>query len=209
MSIENLKIEVWATRLSNQVAQLWNQLANIPTEQLAKLSGSDLQKGNLVLTCLFEVYEISIPDRTVQKQIGGRVHPLMEGLILTYLRTGDGTPVAGKWINFRELPDGNMYHHAFQSYASNMLSKHWGNNIQGFITACRILGGQPMDYGDACFAMPLLPRILVAPLYWTGDGEFSPKASILFDANVHHYMITAGLAVLGSKLVQRLLLETL
>jgi hypothetical protein len=98
-----------------------------------------------------------------------------------------------------------MYHQAFQGYASDKLSKHWGNNIQGFITACKKVGGQTVNYGDASFSMPLLPRIIVAPICWIGDEEFPPKASILFDANVHHYMVTAGLAVLGSQLVKRLL----
>jgi hypothetical protein len=206
MSKEYSKMEVWASRLSTKVAQLRNELRNISIEELAALSGSDFQKGNLVLTCLFEVYEISVHDFTVQKQNGEGVHPLMESLILSYLRTADGAPVAGKWVNFRELPEGKMYHQAFQGYASDMLSKHWGNNIQGFITTCKTLGGQSVDYGDACFAMPLLPRIFVAPTCWVGDEEFPSRASILFDANAHHYMITGGLAVLGSKLVKRLLL---
>jgi hypothetical protein len=205
MSKEHSKMKVWAARLSAKIAQLRNELSNISTEELSTLSGSDLQGGKLVLNCLFETYEISVHDFTVQKQNGDGSHPLMESLILSYLHTADGTPVAGKWINFRELPEGKMYHQAFQGYASDKLTKHWGNNIQGFITACETVGGQPMDYGDASFSMPLLPRIIVAPTYWIGDEDFSPKAFILFDANVHHYMVTDGLAVLGSQLVKRLL----
>ncbi len=206
MSKEQSKIEVWTARLSTKVEYLRNELSNISSEKLATLSGSDLKKGKLVLKCLFETYEISTQNFTVVKQNGEGVHPLIESLILSYFHTADGTPVAGKWITFRELPGGKMYHQAFKSYTSNILSQHWGNYIQGFNAACKAVGGQPVNYGDACFSMRLLPKIVVAPICWIGDEEFPSKASILFDANVHHYMVTAGLAVLGSQLVKRLLL---
>jgi len=199
------KFEIWATRLSLKIKQLRNELSTISIEKIAAQSGSTIQSGNIVLPYLFEVYEISSQDLTVLKQNGEKPHPLIESLILLYLKTADGTVLAGEWINFRELPDGKMYQHAFQGYASNMLIKNWGDDIQGFITACKSVNGQPLNYGDACFSMPLLPRIIVAPIIWVGDEQFSSKASIIFDANVHHYMGTAGLAFLGSQLVKRLL----
>jgi hypothetical protein len=205
MSKEHSKMALWAARLSAKTTQLRNELSNISTEKLATLSGSELQGGKLVLNCLFETYETSVHDFTIRKQNGERAHPLIESLILTYLHTADGIPVAGRWVNFRELPEGKMYHQAFQGYASDQLTKRWGNNIQGFIAACKTAGGQSMNYGDASFSVPLLPRIIVAPTYWIGDEDFPPKASILFDANVHHYMVTDGLAVMGSQLVKRLL----
>ncbi len=76
------------------------------------------------MNCLFETHEISVHDFTVRKQNEEGAHPLMESLILSYLHTADGTPVVGKWVNFRELPKGKMYHRAFQGYASDKLIKH-------------------------------------------------------------------------------------
>ncbi len=199
------KIEIWAMRLSAEIEKIRHELSTIAIEKLAFLSGSSIQNGKIVLTCLFDVYEISDRDFMVLKQNGEKPHPLIENLILLYLRTADGTVTAGEWINFRELPDGKMYQQAFQGYASNMLSKNWSGNIQGFITVCNYFNGQPLNYGDACFSIQLLPRIIVAPILWIGDEQFSSKASIFFDVNASHYMGTGGLAFLGNQLVKRLL----
>ena len=62
-----------------------------------------------------------------------------------------------------------------------------------------------MELGDAGFAFRVLPRVVIVAVYWLGDEDFSSRASILFDANVHHYMVTDGLAILGSQLVGRIL----
>jgi len=121
------------------------------------------------------------------------VHPLMESLNMSYLRTADGAPVAGKWVNFRELPEGKCITKPSR-LCSDMLSKHWGNNIQGFITTCKTLV-------DSLWitVMPALPCHSYLEFRctncWVGDEEFPSRASILFDANAHHYMITGGLAV--------------
>ncbi len=46
MSKEHSKMEVWAARLSAKIAQLRNELSKISTEELATLSGADLQGGH-------------------------------------------------------------------------------------------------------------------------------------------------------------------
>ncbi len=199
------KIEIWATRLSSKTKQIRNELSTISIKKLATLSGSNIQKEKIILTCLFENYEIFIQDLIILKQNGEKPHPLIENLILLYLRTADGSAMSEEWINFRELPDGKIYQQAFQRYASNTISSNWGDDIQGFIDVCNSINGKPLNYGDACFSIQLLPRIFVAPILWIGDEHFSSKASILFDANAPHYMSTGGLAFLGSQLVKRLL----
>jgi hypothetical protein len=129
----------------------------------------------------------------------------LQSLILTYLHVADGTPLAGRWISFRELPNGGFYHQAFQGYAPNRLTKCWDFDIDGFMAACGALGGKRIDLGDASFVLPVLPRIEMAAVYWLGDEDFPSRASILFDAHAHHYMVTDGLAILGSQLVGKIL----
>ena len=89
--------------------------------------------------------------------------------------------------------------------APDRLAKHWGLDLDGFVAACRTLKGTRLEIGDAGFSLPVLPRIDMAAIYWLGDEDFSSRASILFDANSHHYMFTDGLAILGSQLVSRIL----
>jgi hypothetical protein len=47
----------------------------------------------------------------------------------------------------------------------------------------------------------------LAVVYWYGDDEFPPNASVLFDASAGHYLSTDGLAVLGRELCSKIIRE--
>jgi hypothetical protein len=131
-----------------------------------------------------------------------------ESLVLTYLASADGTVPSGRWIGFRELPDGLFYADAFQGYSGARLVRELCAGLAAFCLGCQSLGGERIDLGDAAYAFAVLPRLRLALAYWEGDEEFEAQARVLFDSSVRHYMPTDGLAILGSQLVGRLL-ETL
>jgi hypothetical protein len=127
-------------------------------------------------------------------------------MLLYYLHTADGSPLADRWIGFRELPDGGFYHQAFQGYSGNQIAKVFGDEPEAFALAAKVIGGQslPALAPHAYFFHPL-PRIRLAATLWPGDDEFPAKASVLFDAACGHYMPIDGLAILGSGLSKRLI----
>jgi hypothetical protein len=206
-----LTTDRWMDELALKVAQMREALKKIPPQEIAWRSGATLQGERLYLEMLFQSYEVDAWTDTVRAGLvvrtgdGKEVPSFFQSLILAYLQTADGAPSAGRWISFRELPNGGFYHRAFQGYAPDRLSKRWGLDIDGFIAACRALGGVRLDLGDAGFALRVLPRIDIAAIYWLGDEDFPSQASILFDAHAHHYMVTDGLAILGSQLVGKIL----
>ena len=156
---------------------------------------------------LFDHYEVDTTDYLVTRPHGSEVNAFTQSLVLTYLDTADGGPASGRWISFRDLPNGSFYNQAFQGYGPDRLAKRWQLDIGGFSGACRTRGGVPLDYGDAGFTFAVLPRIDVAAIYWLGDEDFPSKASILFDATAHSSMVIDGLAILGSRLVDGILAE--
>lgn len=195
----------WVDRLAPRVAQLQAALKTLPPKEVAWRSGATLQGGRLHLEMLFRPYEVDVETFQVVWPGGQEPPSFFQSLVLTYLATADGAPSADRWVSFRELPGGTFYHRAFQGYAPDRLSKRWGLDGEGFAAACRALGGTRLALGDAAFVFRVLPRIELAAVYWLGDDEFPSRASILFDANAHHYMVTDGLAILGSQLVGKIL----
>jgi hypothetical protein len=195
----------WIDELVPKVTQSQRALKQMPPEEVAWRSGATLQRDRLHLQMLFQPYEIDIERFIVSKPGGKDVSSFYQSLILTYLGTADGAPAADRWISFRELPNGGCYHRAFQGYAADRLTRRWELNLEGFSIAFRDHGGTQLELGDACFAFRVLPRISLAAVYWMGDEDFPSRASVLFDANAHHYMVTDGLAILGSHLVGRIL----
>jgi hypothetical protein len=156
---------------------------------------------------LFQPYAVDAPGFVVRGANGQAAPSFFQSLILSYLQTANGAPLADHWISYRELPNGGFYHQAFQGYAPDRLSKRWGLDVQGFAAACSALGGLPLDLGDAGFMLRVLPRVDMAAIYWLGDEDFPSRASILFDANAHYYMVTDGLAILGNQLVSKILAQ--
>ena len=127
-------------------------------------------------------------------------------MLIYYLQTADGAPMADRWISFRELPNGGFYNQAFQGYSGNRVAKTFGEKPELFDEAAKSLDGWRLTaLAEHAFAFQPLPRIRLAAVLWPGDEEFPSKASILFDASASHYMTTDGLALLGSGLTGRLI----
>jgi hypothetical protein len=200
-----LSVDGWIDKLAPKVAEIRETLEQIPPQEIAWRSGVTLQGDRLHLEMLFQPYEVELASFVVRKVDGKEVSSFFQSLVLTYLQTADGAPSADRWISFRELPNGGFYHRAFQGYAPDRLTKRWRLDVDGFVAACCALGGVRLDLGDAGFVLRVLPRIDMAAIYWLGDEDFPSRASILFDANAYHYMVTDGLAILGSQLVGRIL----
>lgn len=200
-----MQVDEWIDKLAPKVADLQATLRNLAPEEIAWRSGATLHAGKLYVTLLFQAYEIDAATYAVKKSGGDQASSFVASLILTYLQTADGSPSADRWISFRELPNGAFYHRAFQGYAPDRLSKRWELDLDGFVEACGKLGSTRLDIGDAGFVMQVLPRIDIAAIYWLGDEDFPSRSSLLFDANASHYMVTDGLAILGSQLVGKIL----
>jgi len=154
---------------------------------------------------LGKIYEVDWPAGTVR--LSGNLHEAdiaTRILLLHYLLTADGTPLASKWIAFRNLPGGLGYEAAFQGRASARLARAFGTDSQPFKVAARNLGGERLSFGDASYLFRVLPRVWLAVVLHLADEEFPASANILFDAASSHYLPTEDLAVLGGMLAGRL-----
>jgi hypothetical protein len=141
------------------------------------------------------------------------VHVAVAILLLHYLLTADGTPPAGTWSSYRELPDGLFYAGSFAARAEEPLTRAFGgpapqhsglSGLEAFREAARRAGGDALTLGDASFRFVALPRVDVAVLVWAGDDEEPGEARVLFDANAGHYLPAEDLAGLGAQLARTL-----
>jgi hypothetical protein len=201
----------WQESFGPMLGELRAQLQDRRPSQIAALSGAawDESTGVFSIAWLDRTFRITWPDLTAYADEASEPSPAStQGLLLYYLAKADGTPSAGHWIGFRELPDGWLYHQAFQGYTGNRLVQALGNeDMPALATASKALGGTAIDLGDCGFSFPILPRIQLAIVYWLGDDEFTPQAKVLFDAAAGQYLPIDGLAHLGSDLVSRILKE--
>ena len=201
------QLRKWLDHLAPVVEEAKDLLREIEPTKLTLRTGCErAEDGGFRLHFFWQEYTIASDDFTVRAcETGAEPPSFTQSLILTYLATADGATPSGRWIGFRELPNGLFYTQAFQGYTGGRLVRELQSGIDGLRQAADRLGGENLGMGDAGYIFNVLPRIALGLAYWEGDDEFPSQASVLFEDSAPHYLPTDGLAILGSQLVGRLL----
>lgn len=190
-----------------QLNDLRSQLRTAdPAVLAANIGAAYVPDQELRIDVFDEPLVITIPDLTV---LNGRTRlekPSLDTqtMLLLHLVTSNGAPLVGRWISFRELPNGGFYHQAFQSYTGHEIAQRFGDDLEALERAAGRAGGLQQEMGDAAYAFQALPRVPMLVVYWLGDEDFSPTAQVLFDASAGWHLPVDTCAELGSVLTRRL-----
>ncbi len=197
--------------LQRRIQELRAQLDGADLARLADLVGASYHpqaggRGELNLVVMETPVVIVIPELvSLDGATREPVNTNTQALLLYHLCSTNGAPVIGRWVSFRELPDGGFYHQAFQGYTGREIAKRFQNDLGAFERAASQLGGQRYEVGDAAYTFRGLPRVPVLVVYWLGDEDFPPSARILFDASAGHHLPIDACALLGSTLTRHLI----
>jgi hypothetical protein len=197
----------WQESMERRLDTLRQRLRERNIQHVAALSGSEIYDEQILLKYWGDSILVSWPGLSARSL--AREEPCSTfdtAVLLYYLDAADGTPMADRWIGFRELPDGAFYNQAFQGYSGDHIADVFGEAPREYAEACRSLGGEMLPaLAPHAFAFQPLPRIRLACALWPGDEDFASRASVLFDGAASHYMPTDGLALLGSGLTRRMI----
>ena len=203
----------WMQSMEKKMDEQRANLRGRDPVRVAHNSGAQWKKddqGNEMLSLNFirQPLIVQIPGYTINDTDGNQVSTMTQGLVTSYLETANGAQRGHKWIAFRELPDGMFYHQAFDGYTGAVLARIFGDDLKAFQRGAKIVGGDPLSgFGDAAYQFHVLPNLWMAAVYWLGDEEdgFPPQAKLLFDRAADQYLITDGLAIIGSHLVRQII----
>ena len=119
--------------------------------------------GFFSIPFLGSTYEVHWPEGNTQNTAGQVAADVTTHiLLLHYLLTADGTPMANQWIAFRALPGGLGYDAAFQGRANLRLAQRFGSDGAAFEGAAATLAGERLAFGDLSFCFRLLPSLWLA-----------------------------------------------
>lgn len=162
-------------------------------------------EGNFYLSLWGREVSLSFPELIASDDLNRELNSALQALLIYYVFSSNGAPVAGHFIAFSELPDGRFYAQAFQGYTGDELRRHFGNDCEGFERAAYKLGGQGYPLGDAAFAFQFLPRLPLLVAFWAGDDELPASYQVLFDAAALYHLPTDACAIAGSMLTRQLI----
>lgn len=187
------------------LSQGWENLLNKVPDDIATAKGVvHLQgKTRFELTSLKDHYWVDYLEKTITDRNGTAVDPQLQVLILHYL-AGNTASLTGDWISFKELPGGLLYQEPFFNRAVRPLAGYFGPFPENLKKNGLLFGGKIINHGDAAVELYPFPMVPVRLIVWSGDEEFPPKATILFDASAPEMLATEDFAVLAQYLVIRL-----
>ncbi|WP_094604819.1 hypothetical protein SPSIL_019280 [Sporomusa silvacetica DSM 10669] len=166
--------------------------------EMAAYSGAafDEIKGLFTLKYINDGYTISYPAGEVKFINRQEEAPMPAKIVLLhYLLTAKGQPLAGQWISFKEIPGGMIYLQPFNGRVLGGFKAFFGKNASLLIRAGEKIGGHTVKFGDAAITLDILPQVPVTYVIWEGDEEFPANATALFDATAQYYLPTEDLVV--------------
>lgn len=159
----------------------------------------------IIIEYLGQSYKITFPDIEISFTSGEEKVPIRNKiLILHYLTSAKGIPVANKLIAYKELPDGINYFPTFFKRAIKPLLDYFGKEPHLLVDTARKLGGYQADYGDVAVTLNAFSRVPVTLVLWKGDKEFAPEGNIMFDSTISDYFTTDDINVLCETIAWRL-----
>jgi len=177
-------------------------------EQLCRLTGAGyLDSGRAIaVDFLNRPYRVALPETAITFEDSEEEVILRDKiLILHYLTTAKGTPLSGKLIAYKELPEGTIYFPTFYQRSIRPLPGHFGAEPSRLADAARMMGGVEADYGDTAVTVNVFPRLPLTLVVWRGDDEFGPEGNILFDSTISDYLPVEDIIVVSESLVRRLI----
>lgn len=199
--------QAWQESMLRQMDELRSFVRIVDPAALAARSGAELRGSALHLRYWLQSIQVDWPGLTMTIQPADIPLSVFDtAAILYYLHHADGTPLADRWVNYRELPGGGFYHQAFQGYSGDLLARAFSSQPEHLHQSARQLDGWPLTgLPGIAYAFLPLPCIRLAAILYPGDEEFPTTARILFDAAASHYTTIDGLALLGAGLASRLI----
>jgi Domain of unknown function (DUF3786) len=192
------------------IALAVSELQQVNPKRLEAKTGAQYfiegKDNGLIVPYFGQARRISWPEVSVTSATGqGEISLPEQILILHYLLNASGEPLAGRTIDFRQVPEGGFYWSAFVSRAKKPLLDTFGHDLELYLKVAVSLGGEPQQLGDAAATFLAFPRVPVTHVLWGGDEEFSSEANILFDETIPGYFPTEDIAALSGASVYRLI----
>ncbi|RJP14530.1 MAG: DUF3786 domain-containing protein [Candidatus Abyssobacteria bacterium SURF_5] len=175
-----------------------DKIDDIHWEELKSLDPLDVCRRSLALYNMTKkAYELRLLDEDLRiypaekkvRRIGEPIneHDASPGFNATlvsvhYLLRAKDIPMACEYVTGHQLIDGDFFFKGPHALPDWKIQRRYANDAASFLERGKLLGGTPIQFGDAGLEFLVLPRIRISYVLWTADEEFPARAQILFDA---------------------------
>ena len=177
------------------------ELAGRKPEEVAAASGAiyEAAQARFTLKYLNESYRITFPGGDISMAERDDEVPVATKIVLMhYLLTAGGLPVAGESVSFKELPGGTIYLEPFTNRVMRGFVGTFGKKVSSLVPAAEKLGGRAVKLGSAAVVLDMFPNLPLTYVIWEGDEELPANGTVLFDKTAQYYLPTEDLVVVAA-----------
>ena len=117
-------------------------------------------------------------------------------LILHYLLRASGSPLTGRMVGFKDIPQGALYFQPFRNRVILPLSGIIEKDSSQFERRAEKIGGERRKIGDLSFRFKVFPYVTAQYIWHQGEEGIPSDLSILFDASIPEYLSTEDVVVM-------------
>ncbi|MFZ1933835.1 MAG: DUF3786 domain-containing protein [Thermoguttaceae bacterium] len=176
----------------------------IQSDDQLRWLGAEAAGNRWRLPVLNETLLVDLSAERVATQAGLDVGPLWRILTLHYLATASRPDRLPPEITFADLATARSYAKVYRQRAIARLCATVGCDSARLARAAMELGGRAIAAGDAAFDFDMFPRLTLRLVWYAGDDELPPDASLLLPPNIESYFTAEDVVVLSERLVSRL-----
>jgi hypothetical protein len=183
-------------------AVLQRRIADIDLAAVAGRVGGRYANGKLTIKVLGK--DFGVDDKgTMSSDI--HIHPWVAIPVLSYILQSKGTPVSGKWVPLRELPNGKSWRGLFEQRGENDLKKVADRYPELFEDMIHIFNGRPVEKhyeADISLVMHPLPKVPMLICYWHPEDGLGSSLNLFFDATAEDHLDIQAIYALGTGMVR-------
>jgi hypothetical protein len=174
-----------------------------PAEQLEWLGATPA--GNAwTLRVLEDLLTLELDGGAVRTSIGCAVGHWWRILTFHYLAVSSRPKEASPALSFADLTAGRSYEPVYRRRVIDRLCQTIGQRKKTLLRACEAIGGRTAPLGDLAVDFQAYPRVAVRLVWYAGDSELPPSATLLLPENIESFFCPEDIVVLSERLVARL-----
>jgi hypothetical protein len=182
--------------------KLKSEIGHLDLAEAASRVGAGFSGGKLTLKILGKDFSVDTRGNLTTEI---HINPWVAVPFLTYVLHGQGLPVSGKWVSFRELTEGRERYPLFHKRCEEPMKKVADLYTPLFDDIVHLFGGKQVDKqfeSDISVVLQPLPKVPVMICYWLPEDGMDSSLYIFFDETADRNLDIGSVFNLGTGLAQ-------
>jgi hypothetical protein len=186
----------------DRLKKLKSEIVHLDPAKAADRAGAVFSGKKLTLKVLGKDFSV---DEKGNLAAEIHVNPWVAAPLLSYILYGQGLPVAGKWVPYRELKGGRDGYPLFQKRCEEPMKRVADLYTPLFDDLVHVFGGKKVEQqfeSDISVVLYPLPKVPVMICYWLPEDGMNSSLHIFFDETADRNLDIGSVFTLGTGLAQ-------